>query len=179
MVGLGVSLPLIAVLVALLRHGSVFERLQHMAERLLGRQASSLLAQSANLDAAISRLWASRSRLAAATGWQLLGMIAGSCETWLALRWLGQPVGFGAALVLESLTQAARHFIFVVPAGLGVQEAGLVGFGYLLGVGSDLAIALSLAKRMREILFGVPALLSWYWTEGRKELQHVRDFGKY
>ena len=179
LVGLGVSLPLIAVLVALLRHGSVFERLQHMAERLLGRQASSLLAQSANLDAAISGLWASRSRLATATGWQLLGMIAGSCETWLALRWLGQPLGFGAALVLESLTQAARHFIFVVPAGLGVQEAGLVGFGYLLGVGSDLAIALSLAKRMREILFGVPALLSWYWTEGRKELQHVRDFGKY
>ena len=179
LVGLGASLPLIALLVALLRQGSVFQRLQHMAERVLGRHAARLLGQSANLDAAMRELWTCRGRLGTATGWQLLGMIAGSCETWLALRWLGQPVGFGAALVLESLTQAARHFIFVVPAGLGVQEAGLVGFGYLLGVGSDLAIALSLAKRMREILFGVPALLSWYWAEGRKELQHVRDFGKY
>ena len=70
-------------------------------------------------------------------------------------------MGFPTAVALESLTQAIRHFIFVVPAGLGVQEAGLVGFGYLLGVGSDASIALSLAKRMREILFGVPALAYW------------------
>jgi hypothetical protein len=27
---------------------------------------------------------------------------------------------------------------------------------------------------MREILFGTPALLSWYWIEGRKELRPVR-----
>src|SRR5580704_15800648 len=81
--------------------------------------------------------------------------------SWLAPRWLQHPVGFGTALALESLTQAIRHFIFVVPAGLGVQEAGLVGFGYLLGLGNDASIALSLAKRMREILFGVPALAYW------------------
>ena len=59
------------------------------------------------------------------------------------------------------MLQAIRHFIFVVPAGVGVQEAGLVGFGYLLGVGNDASIALSLAKRMREVLFGVPALVYW------------------
>ena len=91
----------------------------------------------------------------------LAGFVAGALETWLALYWLQHPVGFGTALALESLTQAIRHFIFVVPAGLGVQEAGLVGFGYLLGLGNDATIALSLAKRMREILFGVPALVYW------------------
>jgi hypothetical protein len=89
---------------------------------------------------------------------------AGAIETWLALRWLQHPVGFGTAVALESLTQAIRHFIFVVPAGLGVQEAGLVGFGYLLGLGNDASIALSLAKRMREILFGVPALVYWQFA---------------
>jgi hypothetical protein len=26
------------------------------------------------------------------------------------------------------------------------------------------AIALSLAKRMREIVFGLPALAAWHWT---------------
>jgi hypothetical protein len=50
--------------------------------------------------------------------------------------------------------------------GLGVQEAGRVGFGYLLGLGNDASIALSLAKRMREILFGVPAL--GYWQLSRE-----------
>jgi hypothetical protein len=96
-----------------------------------------------------------------AIAWQLAGSAAGAIETWLVLRWLQHPVGIGTALALESLTQAIRHFIFVVPAGLGVQEAGLVGFGYLVGLGNDASIALSLAKRMREILFGVPALLYW------------------
>jgi putative membrane protein len=181
MLALGVSLPLIALLVVLLRYGSVFERLQRVAERVLGAQAQALsfLGQSANLDAAIRALYAERSRLIATVGWQLLGLIAGSLETWLALRWLGQPVSLAAALVLESLTQAARQFMFLVPAGLGVQEAGLVAVGYLLGIGSDLAIALSLAKRMREILFGLPALLSWYWAQGHRELHHVRDLGEY
>ncbi len=177
LVGLGVSLPVIALLGALLRYGSVFQRLGRMAEWMLGanHQALSFLGSSANLDAAIRELYGHRLRLVAAMAWELLGMIVGSAETWLALRWLGHPIGIAGAVVLESLTLAARSFGFLVPAGLGVQEAGLVGFGYLLGVGGDLAIALSLAKRMREIVFGVPALLFWYWTEGRREMARVRD----
>jgi uncharacterized membrane protein YbhN (UPF0104 family) len=88
-------------------------------------------------------------------------LIAGSSETWLALRWLGHPSSLAAALALESLTLAARSLIFVAPAGLGVQEAGLIGVGHVLGITSDVAIALSLAKRMREIVFGLPALVAW------------------
>ena len=176
LIGLGATLPVIVLLGILLRYGSVFERLEKTAVRLLGEETLSFLnGKSASLDAAIRRLIAQRLRLLQTLSWQLIGMISGTIETWLALRWLGHPVGFGAALALESLTQAARNFIFLVPAGLGVQEATLVGVGHLLGIDGDLALALSLAKRMREILFGTPALLSWYWTEGRKELQHARS----
>ena len=176
LIGLGATLPVIVLLGILLRYGSVFERLEKTAVRLLGEETLSFLnGKSASLDAAIRRLIAQRLRLLQTLSWQLIGMISGTIETWLALRWLGHPIGFGAALALESLTQAARNFIFLVPAGLGVQEATLVGVGHLLGIDGDLALALSLAKRMREILFGTPALLSWYWTEGRKELQHARS----
>ena len=176
LIGLGASLPVIVLLGILLRYGSVFERLEKTAVRLLGEETLSFLnGKSASLDAAIRRLIAQRLRLLQTLSWQLIGMISGTIETWLALRWLGHPVGFGAALALESLTQAARNFIFLVPAGLGVQEATLVGVGHLLGIDGDLALALSLAKRMREIIFGTPALLSWYWIEGRKELQHARS----
>jgi hypothetical protein len=169
----------LALLFALFRYGSVFERIERLAVRVFGAdsQALSFLGNSASLDAAIRELYGHRARLVAAASWQLTGMIASSLETWLALRWLGHPVNFATALVLESLTQAARHFLFMVPAGLGVQEAGLVGFGYLLGLGSDAAIALSLAKRMREILFGLPALLSWYWMDGRPGLRLPKGVG--
>lgn len=180
LIGLAASLPVIVLLAMLLRYGSVFERLERLAVRLLGEEKLGFLAgQSASLDAAIRELCSDPPRLLTALAWQVTGMVTGSLETWLALRWLGHPVPFGAALALESLTMTVRTFIFLVPAGLGVQEASLVGFGALLGVSADLALALSLAKRLREILFGTPALLSWYWVEGRRELQHVRGPGKY
>jgi len=70
-------------------------------------------------------------------------------------------------LVLESSTQAIRHFIFFVPAGLGVQEAGLILAGQILGIEAQAVIALSLAKRMREVLFGLPALMMWVLARPR------------
>ena len=180
LIGLGASLPLVVLLAMLLRYGSIFERMERVAVRFLGQETLSFLAgQSASLDAAIRELCTDAPRLLTAMAWQVTGMVSGSLETWLALRWLGHPVPFGAAIALESLTLAVRNFAFLVPAGLGVQEASLIGFGALLGINGELALALSLAKRMREILFGVPALLSWYWVEGRRELQHVRGPGKY
>ncbi len=178
-IGLAASLPLVVLLAVLLRYGSVFERMERLAVRLLGEDKLSFLAgRSASLDAAIRELCADPSRLLTTIAWQVTGMVSGSLETWLALRWLGHPVPFGAAVALESLTMTVRNFVFLVPAGLGVQEASLIGFGALLGINGELALALSLAKRMREILFGLPALLSWYWVEGRRELHHVRGSGK-
>jgi hypothetical protein len=172
-----VAALLAALLSALLRHGSLFTLLERAATRLLGgrERLPDILADSTRLDAAIRTLCARQSLLLGAMGWQFLGLVAGAAETWLALRWLGHPVGVGAAIALESLTQAARHFIFLVPAGIGIQEAGLVGVGYLLGIGSELALALSLAKRLREIAFGLPALIAWYWLEERRGMDHVRS----
>jgi hypothetical protein len=40
-----------------------------------------------------------------------------------------------------------------------------------VGHGTDSVVALALAKRMAEIGFGVPALISWQWSERRRWLQ--------
>ena len=122
----------------------------------------------ARLDTAIRELTSAHGRLARALVWQLAALTGGCSETWLALRWLGHPLSLAGALALESFTLAARSLIFVAPAGLGVQEAGLIAVGHALGLGSDVAMALSLAKRMREILFGLPALAAWQWTTRAK-----------
>jgi putative membrane protein len=174
---LGAVLPLLVALFLALRSGRVFGWLQRLAARLLGNSERilGLARQSAQLDAEIRRLCREPGRLGLALAWQLAGLVTGCIETWLALRWLGHPVGTAASVAIESLTQAARQFIFIVPAGLGVQEASLIGLGELLGVGSGVALALSLVKRMREIIFGVPALLAWQWFEGRRDFLHVRS----
>ncbi len=158
--------PLLLLLIWLLRSGALFRTVEKLGARMLDSKAErfNALGKLAELDAAIRRLVSAHRRLALALVWQLAGLIAGCSETWLTLRWLGHPLSFAATLALESSMQAARSLIFVAPAGLGVQEAGLVGVGHLLGLGSDVAIALSLAKRMREILFGLPALAVWHMT---------------
>jgi hypothetical protein len=99
---------------------------------------------------------------------QLVALLSGSLEIWFALRLFEHPIGIDAALVLESMTQAVRHIAFIVPAGLGVQEAGLIVFGHVVGIGSEMALAVAMVKRMREVVWGIPFLLSWQWTEGRR-----------
>jgi putative membrane protein len=171
LVGLAASAPVIALLIVLLRHGSVFERLQRFAARMAPNLRESGITRGSDVDAAIGILFRAHGRLARALCWQFAGLLAECLETWVALRFLGVSVGFSKALILESLTQAARQFLFIVPAGLGVQEVGLVAVGHLLGIGSDVALALSLAKRMTRIVFGVPALVAWQWTETQEGLK--------
>jgi putative membrane protein len=161
------SLPVPAVTALLLRYGSVFGRLESLLGRLVG--VGGAVAGTANaldheLRACLRRGWS----LLFAGSLQLAAWISGAFEIWFAMRLFGHPIGASAALVLESMTQAMRHLAFVIPAGIGVQEAGLVLFGQLLGISGELALAVSMAKRMREVLCGLPSLLSWQWLEGRR-----------
>jgi putative membrane protein len=163
------SLPLPVVAWWLLRHGAPFERLEQWAVRLLGPQNSiALHLDGEKLDAAIRRLFGEHRQLLRAGGLSLLSYLLGTFETWYALYLLGHPVSLQAAVAIEALTQATRHASFLVPAGLGAQEAAVLLFGHLAGVGGDVALSLALVKRMRELLLGIPALLSWHWFETRR-----------
>jgi putative membrane protein len=165
LIALAGGLPVALLLIWSFRTGGSFRILKKLTAGVFGsrKSASSVLDKMAGVDVAIRELTAAHGRLARAVVWQLTGLITGCLESWLALRWLHHPVSPSGALAVESLTMAARSFVFVAPAGLGVQEAGLIGVGHLLGISSDVAIALSLAKRMREIVFGLPALAAWHW----------------
>ena len=144
----------------LLRYGSRF---------LLGLVGANSLSENvASLDRAI-RAILGRHRALLVTGLlQVVGVLSGSFEIWFVLRLFDHPVDWRAAIVVESLTQAVRHIAFVIPAGLGVQEAALVVFGRTFGIDAELALAVSMAKRVREVLLGVASLLSWQWMEGRQ-----------
>jgi len=160
------SLPVPATMALLLRYGSVFKRLEAVLQRLVG--VNALAEDAASLDrelrASLRRAWS----LLGAGGLELAAFLSATFEIWLALRLFGHPVSVTAALMLESMTQAVRHLAFMIPAGIGVQEAGLVVFGQILGISGELALAVSMAKRLREVLCGLPALLSWQWAEVRR-----------
>lgn len=111
-----------------------------------------------------------REQLAAATGWHLLAWIIGAGEVWLALRFMGHPIGLASALTLESLGQAITGLGFLVPGALGVQEGAYIAIGVALGLPPETALALSLVKRVRQIILGLPALASWQALELRELL---------
>ncbi|SOY69059.1 conserved hypothetical protein; putative membrane protein [Cupriavidus taiwanensis] len=167
--GLLLSLPVPLLFALSLRHAALFEKLEGAARRLFGADHRIVaLIDGARLDAHIRALNRRHRELAKALLWQLAGLLSGTLEIWLALWLLGHPVPFWQALAIESLTQAARNVAFFVPAGLGVQEAVVMLLGQVLGMDAQVALALALVRRAREILFGVPALLSWQWVELRR-----------
>jgi putative membrane protein len=94
--------------------------------------------------------------------------LTGAGEVWLALYFMGVEIGFAEAFVIESLAQAVRSAGFAIPASLGIQEGGYLVFGTLVGLGPEVALALSLVRRVRQILIGVPGLLLWQFVEGRR-----------
>jgi hypothetical protein len=72
------------------------------------------------------------------------------------------------AVALESLSQAISTAAFLIPGALGVQEAGFVGLGALVGMGPEVALALALSRRVRDLVLYGPGLLVWQAVEVRR-----------
>lgn len=163
---LAMSLPLPFVTIALVRRGGLFHAIERFAARALGSEHRLLQGiDGKRLDEEIDALMRRTGMLARAFAWQLAGYVLGALETYWALALLGHPVSIGGAIAIEALTQAVRHAAFMVPAGLGVQEAAVVLLAQMFGVDREIALSLALVKRMREVVFGCLALASWQWAE--------------
>jgi putative membrane protein len=106
-------------------------------------------------------------RLAWAALWQMVSWLLGGVEVCLALHFLGHDVGLVPGLIIESLGQALKAVGFPVPGALGVQEGGYIVICQMFGLSPEMAIALSLMKRLREVGLGVPGLLAWHRAEAR------------
>jgi putative membrane protein len=159
--GMAILLSLLGGFVVAQRHG-LFGAATRLAAGLMpGEQGDSLVARAAALDAHVVGFYRERRAVAWSGAWHLLSWVLGAGEVWLALRFLGSPVDIYTAVLLESLGQAMRGGAFVVPGAIGVQESGFVLLGQLLGLPPGAGLALSLTKRVRELVLGVPGLIAW------------------
>lgn len=150
------------------QHNGLIPAIARRLERLAGDRARlSLEGGASALDRAVVGIYREPHRFWTCAGWHLASWLLGVGETWLALRFLGHPVGLTEALMLESLIQAIRSAGFAIPGALGLQEGGLILLGGLIGVPPATSLALSLIKRVRELAVGLPALLAWQLAEGR------------
>lgn len=152
--------------------GWAFRMLSKMSSK---KDWSALLERADAIDEIVHKMYSERRQVIASFLYSLVGWIVGTLEVWLILKFIGHPVGWVDALLLESLGQAIRGAAFFVPGSLGVQEGGYLLLGPLVGLSADAALALSLAKRTRELLLGIPGIVYLHFSERGWHRQRARQ----
>ncbi len=142
--------------------------LERIADRFIRQWSRSASWAPGAIQDTVHRIYGQRGRLLSGFLLHLLGWVASAVEAWLALLFMGDPLGLAAVIAIEGLVYAARAMAFAVPAALGVQEGAYVVLGGLFGLTPDAALALSLLKRARGLLLGVPPVVIWQLAEGRR-----------
>jgi putative membrane protein len=149
------------------RHGS------RLVERALWRMAqrwSRGAAAARQVHDELAAIYRRRGAIGLAGLLHLAAWIASSVEAWIALRLMGADLGIAGVIAIESLLYAIRSIAFAVPTAVGVQEGAYIVLGTAFGLTPEIALALSLLKRARDLAIGVPALLAWQVLESR----HIR-----
>ncbi len=146
----------------------VRRRLLSAAGRGAGRLGQHRLAAAlVALGAALGLVATGRAALARSLVFHLASFIGHAGELWLTLYLMGISTGFAEAILLESLSLAARSAAFPIPSGWGAQEAALIALATISGLPADAALALGLVKRAREFAIGLPGLAAWAIAERR------------
>jgi putative membrane protein len=144
----------------LVQRRGLFSKLMRAVRRFSAkRDWSRWVTQAQAIDLAVEATYRRNGAVTTSFLLSLAGWIVGTGEVYLIAQFLGTPVSWYEALLLESLGQAIRGAGFAIPGALGVQEGGYLLLGPLAGLPPDAALALSLAKRARELLLGLPGLL--------------------
>jgi putative membrane protein len=162
-IGLTVAGALALAFLGVQRRGfDLFDRFA----RVLGRGwAYRTAAGAATLHVTMSDIYRSQARVWVSFILHLACWIASTFEAWIALRLTASPLSFSAVLVIESLLYAARSVAFAVPNAVGVQEGAYILLGAGFGLTPEMALALSLLKRARDLTIGVPTLAAWQLLE--------------
>lgn len=168
---LGGTAAMIAMTMLLLgAQGPALRLAERIARQFLPRSAAAMQ----GFGEALRETYARQKRVAAAFVLNLAGWIASGLAAWIVLRLMGAEIGVWSVLSLESLIFTLRSVAFAIPSAIGVQEAAYALAAPLFGLPPELALALSLVKRAREVVIGVGTLLVWQASEARAVIAGAR-----
>jgi putative membrane protein len=139
-----------------------------LGRRIAGRWFDDAQDRVQVLQAELGLIYGHTTRLAVGFALHLVGWIGTGVAGWIAYRLLGAPIDLDAALAVEALLSALAAMAFLVPVNAGVQEAGYAGLGAIFGVPAELSLSVSLLRRARDLVVGVPILLIWQIVEMRR-----------
>jgi putative membrane protein len=146
------------------------ERGQHVVKKLLSLIAGDrewlVFGKIDELYARLAGFYAYRAGLVRSFLWHFADWFVGVAEVYVVLSFMGYPVSLVEAVIIESLIQAVRGAAFAIPGAIGAQEGGLILLCSLFDVPPEAALALSLVKRIPDLVLGIPGLLAWQAIEG-------------
>ena len=164
-VGVAVAIPLLCAFFLAQGEGG-----QRLVKRLLtlvaGDRDWQIFGTIDDLFARLRAFYGYRRRLLLSSIWHLAMWFVGAFEVWIVLRYMGYPISYEQAVIIESLLHAVRGAAFAVPGAFGAQEGGLIVLCAIFGVPPEAALALSLVKRIPDLVLGLPGLMVWQAMEG-------------
>ena len=137
-------------------------------DRLMARWMPKAAANVAGAGEIVAEIYKHPWRVALSTALHVFAWFIASVGSWIALRFMGVHLSILAVVTIESLVSAMKSSAFMVPNAAGVQEGGFAVVGALFAMSPETAIALSLLRRARDTVIGVPTLLAWQMLEGRR-----------
>ena len=129
----------------------------------IGRALEGVLHHIRDVDERLVRFYTrDPRRLMAALGFSSLAWLLGALEIYVALHFLGQPVSFWEAWVIEGAAQLVRAGTFLIPASLGAQDGALFLVTAAMTGQPTTGLALAVVRRFRELVWlAGGALVGW------------------
>ena len=139
-----------------------------LARTRIGRSLERVLEHIQEMDEHFEHFYVGqRARFACTYVLGMSGWILGAAEVYVIMWFLGRPVSFADAWLIETVAQLARIGAFFIPASLGATEAALVMiYDALFGL-SALGFTVAIIRRARELVWIAWGLwLGWLQTPG-------------
>ncbi len=158
----------------------IFMRMQHLG--ILGVLAKSggrliktdswrgLTLNAHQVDERIRQLYSHHHQIIGCLLLRTASLALQTLEVWLACYLLGHPISLPEAVMLRSLTSTLSDIAFIIPNAYGVQEGAFIIIGSMIGLSAELALALSLSLRIRDLLLDPAGLIYLQHLESRRYL---------
>lgn len=159
--------------VAVQLNGSLGRFIEAGVRKLQQRFSITLLADKAQPGAGIRSAYHSRKALYASMLFMLMFRVSIILELYLLARIGNIPLTLEDILIIEGINACLKGVAFIVPGGMGIQELSYMLLGTLSGVDPAAMLGLSITRRARDIVAGIPVILLWQVREARNRFNHT------
>ena len=141
----------------------------------MGDRAEKVLHVIREIDGHLLEFYSrNHGRFGVALGLALSNWLLGVVEIYVVMRLIGYPLEFSDCWVIEAMAQLVRAGTFFIPGSIGAQEGIFMLMGNMIAGNPALGVAISVVRRIREIIWIVMGLIILgTWFPGI-QLRHTR-----